>query len=443
MYSPTEVVEVFAWGKRVGAVSLDPFSGLYVFQYNQNWLRSGVELSPFSLPIARGKRSFAFPSLPKETFKQLPPMLADSLPDKFGNALIDAALSDMGIPKENVTPLDRLAYMSDRSMGALEFRPPASKAPAEATAIKLSLLVEAARLSLEGGFGSEGHSASTIKSIIQVGTSAGGARAKAVIAFNRETGEVRSGHAPLGRGFDHWLIKLDGVQAGELGDGSHYGRVEYAYHLMAVAANLTMMPCLLIEESGRAHFMTKRFDRDGATKHHIQTLCAMRHLDFNAIGVHSYNQYFDAIDGLGLSEEERQEAFRRMVFNVMASNCDDHTKNFSFMLRRPEGFDGKTPGKWALTPAYDLTFAHNPNNPWTKQHLMSVNGKFAGIERADLLSVADRFLVVDARKIIEEVEAAVARWDEFASIAGVPQAVTERISKNLVLVGKERKWGPS
>lgn len=432
MYKPVNVVEVIIWGERVGAASLDTASGYYAFEYDKKWIQKNIELSPFNLSLKNAGRPVVFAGLPEETFKRLPAMLADALPDKFGNALIDAALSEEGVPKERVTPLDRLAYMSNRSMGALEFRPPRGRQNKSATAIQLSLLVEGARKVLEGKFDGDNQTEAAIRNIIQVGISAGGARAKAVIAWNPNTKEVRSGHVTNLEGFEHWLLKLDGVGKDlALGSGAHYGRIEYAYHLMSSAAGISMMRCELLEENGRAHFMTKRFDRDGTTKHHIQTLCAMRHIDFNAIGVHSYNQYFEAIRGLGMSDSDMREGFRRMVFNVVSANCDDHSKNFSFMLKQG--------GNWEMTPAYDITHAHNPENKWTRQHLMSVNGKFDQIDRADFMSVADRFQIPSAHEIIDGVIDATGKWREFAAEADVPDEETERIEEDIISVRRHFK----
>jgi len=415
MYKPVKVVEVMVWGFRVGAVSLDPNIGYYIFEYDPKWISRGIELSPFNMPVSQPtpQKYFTFQNLSVDTFKRLPAMLADALPDKFGNALIDAALADEGVPKESITSLDRLAYMSNRAMGAMEFRPPRGPKRKSSTAINLALLVEGARSVLEGKFEGDKETEVAIRNIIQVGISAGGARAKAVIAWNPNTKEIRSGQMQVEDGFEHWLLKLDGVGKDlALGSSENYGRIEYAYYLMADAAEIDMMQSTLLEENGRAHFMTKRYDRDGNTKHHVQTLCAMKHLDFNMIGVHSYHQYFEAIRGLNLGDKAMKEGFRRMVFNVLTANCDDHTKNFSFLLKQD--------GQWELAPAYDVTHAHNPDNQWTKQHLMSVNGKFSNIVRRDFMVIADLFLIQDANKIIDGITDTIRRWREFADEAKLP-----------------------
>lgn len=291
-------------------------------------------------------------------------MLADALPDDFGNALIERWMLGRGIRAEDITSLDRLPYMSNRAMGALEFRPARGPGRRRAIAVQLSELVATAGKAVHGDFDGDEHTQAALHNIIEVGTSAGGARAKAVIAWNRETGEIRSGQLEAPPGFEHWLLKCDGMGKDfELGASQDYGRIEYAYHLMARAPGVRMNECRLLQESGRAHFMTRRFDRDdGNVRHHIQTLCAMAHLDFKKKGTNSYAQFFDTISRLGLPYEQKEEAFRRMVFNVMARNCDDHTKNFAFRLRQGQ--------PWELTPAYDVTFAHNPRGEWTSQHLV-------------------------------------------------------------------------
>ena len=380
MYKPVEAIEVRIWGHTVGAVALDPRLRFYAFEYDSSFLKTNVELSPLAMPLKSALAPFVFTDLPESTYKRLPAMLSDALPDDFGNNLIDAWMAGKGIPKSAITPLDRLAYMGKRGMGALEFRPARSPAKVSSTAIKLSQLVDSARRVLNGELNSDHLAKAALAQIIQVGTSAGGARAKAVIAWNPKSNEIRPGQFDIAPDFEHWLLKFDGMGADrELGGSQDYGRIEYAYYLMARAAGITMSPCRLLTENGRAHFMTRRFDRDDNRKHHIQTLCALQHLDYNQKATHDYNQLFITIGQLGLDYSAREEAFRRMAFNVMAANCDDHTKNISFILCEGE--------KWQLTPAYDLTHAYNPKGEWTHQHLMAVNGKFADITRSDLLRI--------------------------------------------------------
>ena len=372
---------------------------------------------------------YVFPSLPIETFQRLPALLADALPDRFGNALIDAYLAGKGVDKARITAIDRLAYMGERSMGALSFKPTRGPRKLKPTAVEVSQLVGAARAALQGQFGDDRQTEAALTQLIHVGTSAGGARAKAVVALHPVTGELRSGQLPADPGFEHWLLKFDGVGMDhELGTGGHYGRIEYAYHLMARSAGIDMPDCRLLEENGRAHFMIKRFDRDAASdKLHMQTLCAMDHLDYNQRGTHDYAQLFQVIDRLRLGPATRAEAFRRMVFNVVAANCDDHTKNHSFLMDRA--------GQWRLSPAYDVTHAYNPQGAWTHQHLMSVNGRFSGITRQDCLAVADRFLVPDAKAVLRQVAEAVRQWPVFAQQAGLPEDEARRVERDFVALG--------
>jgi serine/threonine-protein kinase HipA len=425
MYKPVHAIEVRIWNKAVGAVALDPKLGYYVFEYSPRFITTGIELAPLTMPLAQARSPFVFADLPELTYKRLPAMLADALPDDFGNALIDAWMANKGISKNQITPLDRLAYMGKRGMGALEFRPARSPAIASSTAIKLSHLVESARQAVHGEIGNDQLTHAALAQIIQVGTSAGGARAKAAIAWNPATDEIRAGQFDVAPGFEHWLLKFDGMGADwELGGSQDYGRIEYAYHLMAKAAGIHMSSCRLLEEGGRAHFMTSRFDREGNRKHHLQSLCAMAHLDYKQKGVNEYSQLFQVMDQLELGYPAKEEAFRRMAFNVMAANCDDHSKNVSFLLREE--------GNWELAPAYDVTHAHNPEGEWTHQHLLGVNGKFSGITRADLLAVAERFAIGTAAKVLTQVAKAVAAWPDFAHQAALPEDGIMRIKSHHV-----------
>lgn len=419
-----DAIEVRIWGMRVGAVALDPPLGHYAFEYQPAFAATGIELAPLMMPTTRGRASFIFPSLPENTYRRLPPMLADALPDRFGNALVDAYLQREGMRAADITALDRLAYMGQRGFGALEFRPLRGPPARKSVALNLNELVTSARLAVQGSFEGDAQAKAALANIIQVGTSAGGARAKAAIAWNPATEEVRTGQFDVEPGFEHWLLKFDGVgNDSELGDSRYYGRIEYAYHRMAVAAGIEMSACRLLEENGRAHFMTRRFDRTGNVRHHLQSLCAIAHLDFNQRGTHDYSQYLMTIDALRLGDAARQEAFRRIAFNVMAANCDDHTKNHAFLLKQ-----GKP---WALAPAYDVTHAFNPRGQWTYQHLMSVEGKFIGITHADLLRVADRFRVPSAKATLDAVREAVRDWPRFGAEAGLPADEIRRVGDDL------------
>ena len=428
-YVPTQAVEVRAWGRPVGAVALNPASGFYAFEHTDTWRASGIELAPLFLPLQAG--AVEFPDLPEATFHRLPALLADALPDAFGNALVNAWMAEHGVPEAAITPLDRLAYAADRAVGALTFHPPAREEEVAVTAVQLADLVTAARALVRGDFSSGATLKESLEQLIQVGTSAGGARAKAVIAYQPETGQVRSGQGAAPEGYEHWLIKLDGISGttldgrdDALGASAPYGRIEFAYYLMATAAGLRMSECRLLPEGPRAHFMTRRFDRGpGGVRHHLLTLCGMAHLDYRMRDTHSYAQYFQTIQRLGLGGDALQEAFRRMVLNVAAVNRDDHTKNFAFLL--PEG------GAWELAPAYDVTHAFNPHGEWTQRHQLSVNGRFEGITRADLHAVGEQFDVPGYRSQVKQVLAAVDAWPDFAQQAGLAPAEVERVQQDL------------
>lgn len=419
-------VEVDLWGTHIGSVALDPTYGYYVFAYTPACADLGIQPSPLRMPVVP-REPYLFTDLPEATYKRLPAMLSDALPDDFGNALINRYMAEQGIAAPAVTALDRLAYMGTRAMGALTFRPARGPTRRKTTAFELSALVEQARRAVRGSMDDDQHSYAALRSIIDVGTSAGGARAKAVVALDRRTGELRSGQLDAPDGFEHWLLKFDGMGADqELGASQHYGRIEYAYHLMAHAAGIRMTDCRLLQENGRAHFMTRRFDREGqSSRHHMQSLCAMAHVDYKKRGTNAYAQLFDTISQLKLPYDDLEEAFRRMVFNVLGRNCDDHSKNVSFLLREDRR-------RWELAPAYDVTFAHNPEGEWTHQHLMSVNGKFKDVEVADLLAEAGRFGIGTARRVIAEVRAAIERWRDFARQAELPEPETAAIDRQLL-----------
>ena len=425
-YKPVHAVEVRMWDRVVGAVALDPKLQYYAFEYAPAFVKTGIELAPKTMPLSAATEPFIFPSLPELTFRRLPAMLADALPDDFGNSLIDAWMASKGVSVDQVTPLDRLAYMGKRGTGALEFHP--TRGPkTKPTAIDMKSLVEEARRALRGQLDTDDLAVSALQQLIQVGTSAGGARAKAAVAWNRKTGELRAGQFDAASGFEHWILKFDGLgKDKELGSSQGYGRIEYAYSLMAVAAGISMSESRLFEENGRAHYMTKRFDRDGNKKHHLQSLCALAHLDYRQKATHDCNQLFQLMGDLKLGPKAMEEGYRRVAFNVMARDCDDHTKNLSFLM--PEG------GTWQLSPAYDITHAYNPKGDWTYQHQMAVNGKFKDITRKDFDVVADRFGIGGAEKALREVKDAVAEWPQFAKRARVSQDDIKGIRKEHVLL---------
>lgn len=421
-YIPVDLIEVSAWGQLVGAIAPATARDTYVFEYDSSWIAKGIELAPALMPLAR--KLYTFPGYPAETFYGLPPAIADSLPDRFGNSIVDAWLARNGVSAENVTALDRLAYLGERGMGALEYRPDRTPALPPPTALDLSELIVSARRAVTGSLADEDESAAALRRIIEVGTSAGGARAKAIVNINSTTREIRSGHVEAPHGFEPWLLKFDGIGTDDqLGPGQNYGRVEYAYSLMARAAGIHMSQTLLLEEHGRAHFMTKRFDRGSSGKRlHMLTLCGMDGLDFNAIGVHDYAQYFARIRALGMPQSAMQQAFLRMAFNVAAANCDDHTKNFAFLM--------DAAGVWSLAPAYDVTHAFAPSSRWLSQHLMAVNGKYRGVTRSDLLAVADRFGIERAAAAIGDVRSAIDSWGDFAREAGLTDSHADSISRD-------------
>src|SRR6267378_1897221 len=381
------VAEVQLWGRTIGAVSLEDGGSIAAFQYDPAFAQSGIEVSPIAMPLSN--RVYVFPELPQRTFHGLPGLLADSLPDRFGNALIDAWLATQGRTSKGFNAVERLCYTGARGMGALEFAPSIGPKPRSAKKIEIDALVKLAsevlthRKNLKTTFASESRK-NALNDILRVGTSAGGARAKAVIAWNRETHEVRSGQIAAGKGFDYWLLKFDGVTGNrdkELEDPKGYGAIEYAYYLMAKAAGVTMSECRLLEEGGRRHFMTRRFDRlAGGEKLHMQSLCALAHFDFNQAGAYSYEQALLTIRQLNLPTEAGEEQFRRMTFNIIARNQDDHVKNIAFLMDKA--------GHWSLAPAFDVTYSYNPTGDWTATHQMTMNGKRDGFTLADFRACA-------------------------------------------------------
>lgn len=422
------IARVQLWGRTIGAVSLEEGSEVAAFQYDPDFARSGIEISPVTMPL--GDQVYEFPALRRATFHGLPGLLADSLPDKFGNALIDAWLATQGRAPESFNAVERLCYTGTRGMGALEFAPVLGPKQRTASRIEVDALVRLAseilshRNDVRGHFHEAGKE-KALRDILSVGTSAGGARAKAVIAWNRATNEVRSGQIAAGDGFDHWLLKFDGVAGNkdkEQEDPKGYGAIEYAYHLMARAAGINMTECRLFEEGGRRHFMTRRFDRlAGGQKLHMQSLCALAHFDFNQAGAYSYEQALLVIRQLRLPMASVEEQFRRMVFNVVARNQDDHVKNVAFLMNQQ--------GEWALAPAFDVTYSYNPSGSWTATHQMTVNGKRDEFTQEDFDKCARSAQMKRGRAatILGEVQAAVRRWPEYAAEAQLTDQWRDRI----------------
>lgn len=422
-----QVARVEMWGQTVGALAYQPESGLCAFEYDAAWIRRGIEISPIRLPLS--SRIYMFPALPRPTYHGLPGAFADTLPDDFGNAVIDAWLVRSGRDLRSFTALERLLYTGSRGMGALEYAPAIDRSLNRASVLELDSLVAMAQSVLDQRSQMDqllkGEDAQALSAIFQVGTSAGGARAKAVIGINAARTEIRSGQVELPSGFEHYLLKFDGVvehsQVREtFGDPQGFGRMEYAYYLMAKAAGIQISPCELLLEGDRAHFMTKRFDRVGNTKIHYQSLCAMDHADYKSPGGYSYEQLFSLMRTLRLSKAQALELYRRMVFNIVARNQDDHTKNFGFILNAQQ--------RWELAPAFDIAFSYKPGSPWVSAHQLTLNGKRDEFTLQDLLSPATSFLK-EARQIIDEVVAIVAQWPRYAQEAGVSPPFARHIQQ--------------
>ena len=420
---------VVLWGRRIGAVSWDEERALGIFQYDPAFVGAGIEVAPLKMAVREAP--YEFPALPKETFKGLPGMLADALPDKFGNRLIDAWLAETGRSAGRFSPVDRLCYIGNRGIGALEFEPTVRKATRSkklevAQLVDLANRVLSERENLAGRLGGE-DDAEALEDILSVGTSAGGARAKAVLAWNRDTGEFRSGQVKVDEGYEHWLLKFDGVSNNrdkELADPQGFGKIEYAYYLMATAAGIDMSECRLHHEGGRSHFMTRRFDRDErGRKVHMQSLGAMQHFDFNDPASYSYEQAIMTVRDLGLGMDVVEQQYKRAVFNVVARNQDDHVKNISFLMDRS--------GTWRLSPAYDVAYSYNPSGSWTRDHQMSLAGKRNDFTHGDLMVFASNVGLKSnrANQAIEEIVGAVAQWHEFAERAGVENSDVSRIEK--------------
>jgi len=430
----TTLAKVQLWGRTIGAVSLEDGKDYALFQYDPAFASSGIEVSPVTMPLS--DRVHVFPDLPRNTFRGLPGFLADSLPDQFGNTLIDAWLATQGRTPDSFNVVERLCYTGARGMGALEFVPATGPKPSRARKIEIESLVRLAsevlshRHDLQVSFADK-NKAEALKDILRVGTSAGGARAKAVIAWNRNTDEVRSGQIPAGAGFDYWLLKFDGVAGNrdkEQEDPNGYGAIEYAYSLMANTAGVTMSECRLLSEHGRRHFMTRRFDRlEGGGKLHMQSLCALAHFDFNRPGLYAYEQALLIIRQLGLPASAVEEQFRRMAFNIIARNQDDHVKNIAFLMDKA--------GNWSLSPAFDISYSYNPTGHWTARHQMTMNGKRDEFTMADFRACARSASMKRGRaeSIVDEVRAAVVKWPDYAHTAEVMDTWREQIQQNLRL----------
>ena len=421
-----DVARVKMFGMNVGTFRWDSAYDVARFEYDAQFVGKGLEPSPLMMPVRQG-RVYSFGNLNREVFSGLPGMLADSLPDTYGRALFDKWLTLTGRTAGN--PIETLCFLGQRCMGALEFEPATGPVSSDME-IEIDSLVEVAKEALakkeEFGTNLGVDRKAAIAEILRLGTSAGGQRAKAIIAYNKETGEVRSGQVPVSEGFDYYLIKLDGVSA-EAGfkETENFGRIEYSFYLLAKECGIEMTECSLIEENGRAHFLTKRFDRVKGEKIHMQTLCGIAHYDFHLRRAYSYEQAFNVMRRLRLPYSQAEEMFRRMVFNVVIRNQDDHTKNISFLMDKT--------GKWTLSPAYDIGYAYNRNGSWTETHQMSINNKFDNITRADLLTCAAAINIKNAAEIIDMICDTASKWPEIALNCGVPKGMIDERLPNMFL----------
>ncbi|GMQ31102.1 type II toxin-antitoxin system HipA family toxin [Algoriphagus confluentis] len=428
--------EVWLWDRLAGAILWDEVQQLASFEFDQGFLRSGWDIAPITMPLRQGRRLYTFPEIRRgrndafDTFKGLPGLLADMLPDKYGNQLINAWLVQNGRPTDSLNPVELLCFIGERGVGALEIKPSLRRESAQASALEIESLVGIAQkvLNTKADFRTDlsREEEEALADILKIGTSAGGARAKAVIAFNPDTGEVKSGQVKAPKGFSHWIIKFDGVHDSQFGATAGYGRVEMAYYLMAKEAGIEMNECRLLEENGRAHFMTRRFDRtESGEKVHMQSLCGIRHFDFNQVGVYSYEQVFETMRMLRLSYPEAEQLFIRMVFNVLARNCDDHTKNFAFLMDQS--------GKWTLSPAYDICHAFRPGSLWVSSQSLQVNGKREKIADSDFLEIARKMNIKKPEEKIGKVRRAVRQWGEFAEEVKVESQLRDSIQRTLLV----------
>lgn len=420
------------WGTDIGYLTLGEKQQTAEFEYDDTFLRSGIEVSPLKMPLSRQR--YRFPELAFPSFHGLPGLLADSLPDRFGNAMIDAWLATKGRKSGSFNSVERLCYIGTRGMGALEFKPALGKGSKESSTVGIGELVELAseilthRSSLVATLaGREKEKA--LRELLRVGTSAGGARAKAIIAWNPETNKVKSGQLRADKGFEYWLMKFDGVKNNkdkEVADPQGFGAIEFAYATMAKDAGISMMPCRLFEEGGRRHFMTKRFDRTAeGDKLHMQSLAALAHYDFNMAAAYSYEQAFQVIRDLGLGADTAEQQYRRMVFNIVARNQDDHVKNIGFLMDRK--------GKWTLSPAFDVTYSFNPEGDWTSAHQMTMNGKRDRFAITDFEACAKNAFLKQgrAKNIIQEVQEVVSRWRDYTDEVGVNSIQRDEIHSHL------------
>ncbi len=420
-----EVAKISIWGEPLGALSWDKKKKFGSFEYFPNFLNSNWDVSPVHMPLQLSKgRIYSFPNLNEQTYKGLPGLLSEILPDDFGNKLIDNWLEINKIKSSEFTPLDRLCYIGKRGMGALEFEPSIHKYPSDSTILDIKKLIDLAQKVIDGRkkLKLNIQETSSLNELIKVGSSAGGQRPKAIIAYNKLTKEIRSGQTDAPPGFEHYIFKFDGVNNQELADPKGFGRIEFAYYKMALDCGIEMSESMLFEENGRAHFMTKRFDRvNESEKLHMQTLCSLAHFDYKAAGVYSYENAFETMRELRLTHKETDQLYKRMIFNVIARNQDDHTKNISFLMNKE--------GKWSLSPAYDVTYSYNPSGIWTNQHQMAINGNRNEFALSDLTEVGEKVSLKNSKTIIAQTIAVVSKWEKYAKDAGVSIGQSKAIKK--------------
>lgn len=431
-----EVSTVTYLGQQVGALSFDTTKGTGAFEYDPGFIKKGVELSPLKMPLSN--RIYSFPELNFDTFKGLPGLIADSLPDDFGNAVLNAWIAEQGRSPNDITPLQRLHYTGKRGMGALEYAPAMQLRGLNASQqVELQSLVAIAQEILDSRDhfeielkknGQEDREA--LMALLSVGMSAGGARPKAVLAFNADFTQVRSGQVHVPEGFTHYLMKFDGVSEHNknqqtFGDPLGYGAMEFVYYLIAQKCGIDMMSCHLLPEGKRRHFITQRFDRVDNKKIHVQTLNALAHVDYKKPGSFSYAELFGVARQLKLTAPDAEQLLKRMTFNVIARNHDDHSKNFSFILKND---------KWSLAPAYDLVYSYRPGSKWVNSHWMSLNGKRDNFDRADFYPLEKLSPLFSRRKIndtIDETIEHLSGWPRLAQEWGVPATLIQEISDNL------------
>lgn len=420
----TAFVHIF--GKRAGAVAWDPDREFGIFEYAPGFNLNRWPIAPLKMPAQN--RIYTFPENRSETFRGLPGLLADSLPDRYGNELINAWLARQGRPENSLNPVELLCFIGKRGMGALEFEPAVMR-DSQPYDMELTDLVETTKALLEKkqriSLKTRKKMEDVMPDVLKMGTSAGGARPKAIIAYNENTGQIRSGQVEAGKGFEHWLIKFDDVSDVQFGVSKGYGRVEMAYYRMATDFGIQMAKSRLIEENNRVHFMTRRFDRNSdGEKLHVQTLCALQHYDYSNTMSYSYEQLFQTMRLLRLNYAEAEQMYRRMVFNVLARNCDDHTKNFSFIMDRN--------GQWKLAPAYDVCFAYRPDSKWVSRHNLSINGKRKDFLKKDLLALAEQNSIRNPEKIIDEGLELMRNWKKYARVCGVDLRKKQMIDRLLI-----------